>query len=368
MEIGEDQFSRYKFNWSKLQFEPLKISEVAEFKSSEYAINYILKDLEDNSEIWHEPPRNSYYGAYVAGILGALVSVVLASLISLPLGIFVVVLANLIQALALWRIVDNLESDKGIDRAQRYFSNMRDVYNIQLLYKNMRVELLYSRNKTTKERELIAEFHILYLYKDRISINEKDTLGQSEMTTDTNGVHEMFHRGGRSIFSEDTPGRGTIKARENLNLSVVHEVESRNVSAAKGKKPTEIWAAYVEDSDSNSEKVDDPVKSHNYSFSRHSSPHRTYQRNTLPPSSASKKRDLEEVEKEEDDELPSTSRMLISTPVPQVQTAPISSPYKRQSTPRLPFSSQRMHNLSNEGEGRGRGEFSFREIGEGSSR
>lgn len=173
LEIGKEMSQTFKYSFKTLEFESMDTSEEKEFNQADYAINYILKDFEDNSEVWVSPPTCMLFMVFSLGMVGSLTGTILTYFFSFFFGLTFTFLAILLQLASFRQLLVSSNQEKGVDKAQRYFKLMREVYNTQLLYQNLRVELLYSKDKGTGNHELVMEFHILYHYSQRY-INEKN--------------------------------------------------------------------------------------------------------------------------------------------------------------------------------------------------
>lgn len=167
---SKDHKTIYIYNRRTLKFDEDEISDALEFKLAETYMKNVVKDFEENSEIWVKKTKKRYAGIFAVSLIG-----LIWGCLSLPNSQQrqIPAICCLLSLILLLLSVFYLARDEptGDDKAILYFGKTREVYNMQLFYHNLRVELVYfekNPEKKSKENEFLAlEFVVLKNYRKK---------------------------------------------------------------------------------------------------------------------------------------------------------------------------------------------------------
>lgn len=166
----KDQKTTFIYNRRTLKFDEDEASEAIELKLAESYIKNIIKDFEENSEIWIKRTKKRFaviFGVSLIGLIWGCLSLPNSGQREIP------AISSLLSLVLLVLSVFNLakEEPSGDDKAILYFCKSREVYNMQLFYHNLRVELAYYEKdggREMKEGQFLGlEFIVLKNYRNQ---------------------------------------------------------------------------------------------------------------------------------------------------------------------------------------------------------
>lgn len=233
----KDQKSVYIYNRRTLKFNEDEVGDAIEFRLAESYMKDIIKDFEENSEIWQNPNKKQSAIIFLISLIAFSWSTLTFSKSEKrEIQIISMILSFILMLLSVYYL--GKKHISGDDKAIIYFNNVKEVYNIQLFYHNLRIEMSYIEKKQKspyKEDQFLAlEFHVLKEYrtskKNRNSFLTSDsTIGEVKSEKLSPFDEEIIKKksgvqGHERSCSESSSNMQLISRR--MELSVVDEEEN----------------------------------------------------------------------------------------------------------------------------------------------